>query len=47
MLDDGLGFSLVPWKPVVEQRLGQTLGAVVRGGRVSWDFGKQHGHTIG
>ena len=47
MLDDGMGFSLVPWKPVVEQRLGQTLGAVVRGGRVSWDFGKQRGHTIG
>lgn len=23
MLDDGMGFSLVPWRPVVEQRLGQ------------------------
>ncbi len=23
MLDDGVGFSLVPWKPVIEQRLGQ------------------------
>ena len=22
MLDDGKGFSLVPWKPVIEQRLG-------------------------
>ena len=22
-LDDGMGFSLVPWKPVIEQRLGQ------------------------
>ncbi|MGZ9035001.1 MAG: DUF3363 domain-containing protein [Rhodospirillales bacterium] len=22
MLDDGVGFSLVPWKPVLEQRLG-------------------------
>ena len=22
MLDDGMGFSLVPWRPVVEQRLG-------------------------
>ena len=22
MLDDGTGFSLVPWKPVIEQRLG-------------------------
>ena len=47
MLDDGLGFSLVPWKPVIEQRMGQTMGAVVRGSSVSWDFGKQRGHTIG
>jgi hypothetical protein len=23
MLDDGMGFSLVPWRPVIEQRLGQ------------------------
>ncbi len=25
MLDDGMGFSLVPWKPVIEQRLGQRV----------------------
>lgn len=25
MLDDGVGFSLVPWKPVIEQRMGQQL----------------------
>jgi len=43
MLDDGLGFSLVPWKPVIEQRLGQTLSAVVRGGTASWDLGRQRG----
>ncbi|WP_433913813.1 DUF3363 domain-containing protein [Brenneria populi] len=23
MLDDGMRFSLVPWRPVIEQRLGQ------------------------
>jgi len=28
MIDDGLGFSLVPWQPVLEQRLGrQVTGA--------------------
>jgi hypothetical protein len=31
MLDDGLGFSLVPWKPVIKQRLGQTMAATVSG----------------
>ncbi|MGP1682812.1 MAG: DUF3363 domain-containing protein, partial [Giesbergeria sp.] len=43
MLDDGVGFSLVPWKPMVEHRLGQTMTAVVRGGGVSWEFGRQRG----
>ena len=41
MLDDGMGFSLVPWRPVVEQRLGQQVAAVVRGQSVSWDFGRR------
>lgn len=29
MLDDGVGFSLVPWRPVIEKRLGQQISAVV------------------
>jgi hypothetical protein len=40
MLDDGMGFSLVPWRPVIEQRLGQHIAAVVRGGGVSWELGR-------
>ncbi|MBV2206704.1 MAG: relaxase/mobilization nuclease and DUF3363 domain-containing protein [Pseudomonas sp.] len=47
MLDDGMGFSLVPWKPVIEQRLGQQLAATVRGGGVSWEIGRQRGVSIG
>ncbi|WP_408639698.1 hypothetical protein [Dryocola boscaweniae] len=36
-----MAFSLVPWKPVIEQLLGQQLAAMVRvrGGR-----GKSGGH---
>ncbi|GGH64909.1 hypothetical protein GCM10010975_32190 [Comamonas phosphati] len=41
MLDDGMGFSLVPWKPVIEQRLGQQSAATMRGGRVSWEIGSR------
>ncbi|CAH1905354.1 Conjugal transfer protein [Candidatus Nitrotoga sp. HW29] len=41
MLDDGMGFSLVPWKPVVEQRLGQQVSAIVRGSSVTWDIGRR------
>ena len=39
MLGDGRQFSLVPWKPVIEQRLGQQLAATTRGGQVSWEIG--------
>ena len=46
MLDDGVGFSLVPWKPVIEQRLGQQVSAVVRGGSVSFDFSRQRGLAV-
>jgi type IV secretory pathway VirD2 relaxase len=46
MLDDGMGFSLVPWKPVIEQRLGQQLAATIHGNRVSWQIGRQRGMSI-
>lgn len=46
MLDDGMGFSLVPWRQVIEQRLGQQLAATVHGSGVSWENGRQHGHSI-
>ncbi|MBK0678700.1 relaxase/mobilization nuclease and DUF3363 domain-containing protein [Klebsiella oxytoca] len=46
MLDDGMGFSLVPWKPVIERRLGQQLAATVRSGGVSWEVGRQRGPNI-
>ncbi|EER59305.1 conserved hypothetical protein [Acidovorax delafieldii 2AN] len=46
MLDDGMGFSLVPWKPVIEQRLGQQLTATVRGGGAYWDLRQQRGVGI-
>jgi type IV secretory pathway VirD2 relaxase len=40
MIDDGVGFSLVPWRPVIEARLGQSVSAIVRGPAVSWDIGR-------
>ena len=46
MLNDGMGFSLVPWKPVIEQRLGQPLAATVRGSGVSWEIGLTRGMAI-
>ena len=46
MLDDGMGFSLVPWKPVIEPRLGQQIAATVRGSSVSWEIGRQRGQSL-
>ncbi|CAM4134221.1 relaxase/mobilization nuclease domain-containing protein [Bordetella pseudohinzii] len=43
MLDDGMGFSLVPWKPVIEQQLGQKIAATVFHSEVSWDVGRSRG----
>ena len=47
MVDDGMGFSLVPWKPVIEQRLGQQIVARVRGGGVFWNIDQNRGPSIG
>ena len=46
MLDDGVGFSLVPWKAVIEPWLGQKLAVSVHGNQVSWEFGRQLGTVI-
>lgn len=46
MLNDGKGFSLVPWKPVIELQLGQQLAATMRGGGVSWEIGRQRGPVV-
>ena len=47
LLNDGIGFSLVPWKPVIEQKLGQSVSAVIQGNSVSWQLGRQRGPSIG
>lgn len=45
MIDDGLGFRLVPWSPSLEQRFGNHLSGVMRsdGGGVDWNFGRKRG----
>jgi hypothetical protein len=44
MIDDGLGFSLVPWHTVLEQRLGrQVAGVATPGGAIDWTFGRTRG----
>lgn len=44
MIDDGLGFQLVPWTPSLEKHLGQHVSGVARGdGGIDWGFGRKRG----
>lgn len=44
MLDDGLGFQLVPWSPSLEKQLGKHVSGVARDdGGVDWSFGRKRG----
>jgi type IV secretory pathway VirD2 relaxase len=44
MIDDGLGFQLVPWRPALEKDLGREVrGVMAPGGRVDWDLGRKRG----
>ncbi|MBC9250966.1 type VI secretion protein [Pseudomonas alcaligenes] len=46
VLDDGKGFSLVPWKPIIEQRLGQQISAIVHNSGVSWEISRLRGNGV-
>ncbi|MEQ1515864.1 MAG: DUF3363 domain-containing protein [Usitatibacteraceae bacterium] len=44
MIDDGLGFQLVPWSPSLEKHLGRQVSGIARGtGGVDWGFGRCRG----
>jgi hypothetical protein len=45
MIDDGLGFHLVPWCPALQQRLGQHVSGTMTGRGVDWNFG--HNRDLG
>jgi len=36
-------FTLVPWRPVLEPRVGQAVSGVMREGGINWSFGRQRG----
>ena len=44
MIDDGLGFRLVPWSPSLERNLGKHVSGLARvDGGVDWSFGRKRG----
>ena len=48
MIEDGLGFQLVPWQPVLEKRLDQHISGVRRDdGGIEWSFSRRRQIGIG
>ena len=44
MIDDGLGFQLVPWKPSIERELGRRVsGVMLPSGGIDWSLGRKCG----
>jgi type IV secretory pathway VirD2 relaxase len=44
MIDDGLGFQLVPWSPALERNLGKHVSGIARAdGGADWSFGRKRG----
>jgi type IV secretory pathway VirD2 relaxase len=44
MIDNGLGFQLVPWRPALEKNLGREVrGVMAPGGNVEWSLGRKRG----
>jgi type IV secretory pathway VirD2 relaxase len=44
MIDDGLGFQLVPWSPSIEKHIDRHVSGIARSnGGVDWSFGRKRG----
>lgn len=46
MLGNGLGFTLVPWRQVLAQRLGESMSVSIKGGWTTRTFGRQQGVVL-
>jgi hypothetical protein len=47
MIDDGLGFELVPWSLSLEKKLGRHVSGLARNdGGIDWSFGRKQGHGL-
>jgi hypothetical protein len=46
MIDDGLAFQLVPWRPALEKHIGQHLAGTLTSRGVDWSFGRKPGLSV-
>ena len=45
MIEDGLGFSLVPWKAALDRHIGKQVSGLAQAETVDWNFGRKR--TLG
>jgi type IV secretory pathway VirD2 relaxase len=43
LVENAQEFTLVPWRPVIEDRLGREVLGIVQGGSISWQLGRKRG----
>jgi hypothetical protein len=41
LIEKSREFTLVPWRPVIEDRMGREVSGIVRGESISWTLGRQ------
>jgi type IV secretory pathway VirD2 relaxase len=47
MIENGLGFQLVPWQPILEKRIGQYITGLQRDdGGIEWTLGRRRGLSL-
>ena len=47
MIENGLGFQLVPWQPILERRIGQHITGLQRDdGGIEWTLGRNRGLSL-
>jgi len=47
MIENGLGFQLVPWQPLFEKRIGQHITGLQRDdGGIEWTYGRNRGLSL-
>lgn len=46
VIENAYEFTLVPWRPVMDERLGRQISGVVRDSGISWDFTRTRGIGI-
>jgi hypothetical protein len=47
MIDNGLGFDLVPWTPSLDRHMGREVVGIARPGRIEWSFARSRSLGIG